>query len=45
MSLNGIFMALPGYYHILQGYYEGNFICFTQKSFSDILKKMHNAAI
>lgn len=39
MSLNGIFMALPGYHHILQGYYEGNFICFTQKSFGDILKK------
>lgn len=39
MSLNGLFMALPGYHHILQGYYEGNFICFTRKSFGDILKK------
>lgn len=39
MSFNGIFMAVPGYHHILQGYYEGNFICFTWKSFGDILKK------
>lgn len=39
MSLNGIFMALPGYHCILQGYYEGNFISFTRKSFGDIPKK------
>lgn len=41
-------MALPGYLRILQGYYNGNFISFTQKkSFGDILKKknMSNAAV